>query len=136
MGWLLVDRIFKFGSAIAKYTLFVLLQYLISLVFELLDTLELRFFETPLVGPFLLQALQSSNLNFMQIVLLAKNVELLLHLHYQFIFELFQLYLQLTSLLLVLSSQIDPLLLRMLLHQPVHPLFLTHFQFTKLLSKI
>ena len=136
MGWLLIDRIFKFGSAIAKYTLFVLLQYLISLVFELLDTLELRFFETTLVGPFLLQALQPSNLNFMQIVLLAKNLELLLHLHYQLIFELFQLYLQLPSLLLVFPSQVGPLLLRVLLHQPVHPLFLTHLQLTQLLSEI
>lgn len=126
MGGLFVDRVLELGSAIAEYALLVLFQNLVPLVFEFFDAFELWLFEAALVGPFLLQALQPSDLDFVQIVLFSKDVELLLHLDGQLVLQLLQLYLQLPPFLLVPPSQIGPLLLRVLLHQTVHSLLLAH----------
>lgn len=72
----------------------------------------------------------------MKIVLLAKDLELSLHLHYQFVLELTQFALKLASLFFMLSAECISLLFGMFLHQAIHSILLSHLQLTQLLSEI
>ena len=89
-----------------------------------------------LLGPFFLQLLESPYFQFMKVILLPQNIECFLHFDDQFVFEFFEFLLEFPSLLLVLQSEVGPLLVGMLLHQFINPNFFLEFQFVELAPKV
>lgn len=120
----------------ALHGLLVFRQNLVPLLLELFGPLELGLEDTFLPGPLLLQLLQPPDLQFVEVVLLPQDVELLLHFDDQLVLEFFQFLLQLPPLLLVLRPQVGPLLVGVFLHQLVNPDFFLEFQFVELASKV
>jgi hypothetical protein len=76
---------------VAEHTLLILLQYLVPLILHLLRPCQFRLGGALLIGPFLLESLQSTNFHLMQVVLLAQHLELALHLDDQLILQCGQL---------------------------------------------
>ena len=131
----LLYRVLYFAAA-SEHALLVLLQDLIALVLQLLDPFQLWLLQALLGRPFLLEPLQPADLHLVEIVLLAEDLKLPLHLHYQLVLQLAQFALQLAPLLLVPAAESIPLLLGMLLHQAVHSVLLPHLQLAQLLPEI